>query len=78
MFTPEERAAVGKYAAENGNAKASRKYGKAQFDCSSLSTYLAALKAKVKTGVEEDVEAIPTGRRGRPLLLGELDKDAQK
>ena len=26
-FTPKERAAIGKYAAENGNAKTSRKYG---------------------------------------------------
>ena len=42
------------------------------------SKYLAALKAKVKAGVEEDVEAIPTGTCGRPLLLGELEKDVQK
>ena len=42
------------------------------------SKYLAALKAKVKAGVKEDVEAITTGRRGRPLLLGELNKDVQK
>ena len=42
------------------------------------SKYLAALKAKVKAGVEEDMEAIPTRRCSWPLILGELDKDIQK
>ena len=78
-FTTEEWATIGKYVAENRNAKASRKNGVGESTVRLFkSKYPAALKAKVQAEVEEDMEAIPTGRHGRPLLIGEQDKDVQK
>ena len=78
-FTPEDRAEIGKYAAENGNTRASKKYCVAESTVRLFkSKYLAALKTNTEAGIEEEVRAIPAGKRGRPLLLGELDKDVQK
>ena len=78
-FTPEDRAKIGKYAAENGNTRASKKFCVAESTARSFkSKYLAALKTNVEAGTDEQVKAIPAGKRGRLLLLGELDKDVQK
>ena len=76
-FSPEDRAQIGKYAAENGNAAVVRKYGVGESTARLFKTkYLAALCAQMKNGDSEPVMAIAPGR-GRPLLLGELDKKVQ-
>ena len=72
--TPEDCAEIGKYAAENGNTRASETFCVAESTARSFKCkYLAALKTDVEAGTDK-VKAIPTGKRGRPLLLSELDK----
>ena len=80
------RAQIGRYALENGNAAAVRRFTK-EFDTSlSESTvrslkksYISARDAK-KQKSDEDVtlESLPPKKRGRPLLLSEsIDKQVQ-
>lgn len=79
IFTSEVRKKIAKYAAENGNTRVSKKYCVAESTVRLFkSKYLAALKSDTEAGIEEEVRAIPAGKRGRPLLLGELEKDVQK
>ena len=78
MSEAKDRAEIGKYAAENGNAAAVHKYGIGESTTRLFKTkYLAALSTQMKNGDSEPVTAIAPGRRGRPLLLGELDKKVQ-
>ena len=61
-FSPEDRAQIGKYAAENGNAAAVRKYGVGESIARLFKTkYLAALRAQMKNGDSEPVTAIAPG-----------------
>ena len=78
MSEAKDRAQIGKYAAENGNAAAVHKYGVGESTARLFKTkFLAALSAQMKKGDSEPVTAIAPGRRGRPLLLEELDKKVQ-
>ena len=77
-FNPEDRADIGRYAAENGNAATVRKYGVGESMVRLFKKkYLDELRARVKKQDSEPVTAIAMGRRGRPLLLGELDQKVQ-
>ena len=85
-----EQAQVTKYAVENGNQAAIRRYSKEfsiEIKESTLSTwkskYLAEIERRHKEGLcatsgEIVVSSLPSKKRGRPLLLGEiLDKQVQ-
>ena len=77
-FSPEDRAEIGKYASECGNAAAVRKYNVGESTVRLFKKkYLEALHIRVRNGDIQPVTAILPGRRGRPLLLGELDKKVQ-
>ena len=85
-YTPEERASIGKYAAENGIASAVRHFSRVgskkvpETTARRLKTeYLRRMKELVKDGgvagsTEENVTPIvntlPTKAQGRPLLIG--------
>ena len=81
VYTDEDRARIGRFAAENNNASALKRF-RGDFPDLSESTvrgfkskYLAATK-KMQTG--EIVTSIPSQKRGRPLTLGELDGAVQE
>lgn len=90
-YTPEERAKIGKYAAENGPARAVRHFSKTMSKKLPETTarrlksaYLAEMKALMKKNQTEEIEsvprvlALPKLTQGRPLLLGpELDRLVQ-
>ena len=84
--TPEYKVKVAKFASINGNSVAARKYSKLLEKNLKESTvrlwvknYKLELERKRKAGdVEPDVQVLPTGKRGRPFLLGEkLDGQTQ-
>ncbi len=85
-FTPEEKCAMGKRAAEFGVTASlrhfSKKYPDRYFKESSIRTwrdkYLRELAKKKTNGEEVAVTTLPNKKRGRPLLLGEeLDQQVQ-
>ena len=79
-YSAEERAMIGKYAAENGATKACRHYSKTLITIPETtarrlkSQYLAMLNSKVKTAetqaIVPSVQCLPNLNPGRPLLLG--------
>ena len=87
-YTPEARAAIGKYCAENGPARACQHFSMAGRNLSESTArkfrdeYLAKMKEKIKDNpspVSPCIEALPTRRQGRPLLLGQkLDETVQE
>ena len=79
-FNDEQRARVGKYAAENGNTAALRKF-RSEIPSLGESTvrffkkrYLDELR--VSSGAA--VTTIASKKRGRPLTLGDVDDEVQK
>ena len=87
IFSDEQRATIGKYAAENGNAVAVKKF-KDDFDGglgestvrAFKKRYLEELKKATKENLPGEVPKvtkIANKRRGRPLLLGDVDKEVQ-
>ena len=63
MSEAKDRAQIGKYAAENGNAAAVHKYSVGESTaCLFKTEYLAALSAQMKKGDSEPVTAIAPGR----------------
>ena len=81
IVTPEQKARVAKYTAENGTANAIRRFAKDMPDLKEntvrgwKTVYLRELASRCVTD-EEDVagERLPARPKGRPLLLGqELD-----
>ena len=80
-FTAEDRAAIGRYASENGNAAAVKKF-RATHNVGESTVrsfkkkYLEELKRQVTTGTE--VTSLRAGKRGRKTMLGEqLDTKVQ-
>lgn len=79
-YSPEIRAKIGKYASENGNSKALKKF-KAEVPNlkeSTVRSFKQAYERKLKEvtkkrNVEAQVLAIPSDTRGRPPILLELD-----
>ncbi|CAG2253276.1 PFK [Mytilus edulis] len=77
-YTPETRAKIAKYATEHGNVAAARKFSKdLQLDIKESA--VRAMKKKYlvhsKESNHQPVNALTPEKRGRPLLLGDLDKD---
>ena len=79
-FTDQQQAAIGKYAAECGNAAALPKYQR-EIPGLGESTvrlfkkrYLEQLRASLGT----EVTSIASRKRGHPLALGDVDEDVQK
>ena len=85
-LTPEKKADIGKYAAENGIVSAVRRFSK-DFPGGTLKEttvhgwkvkYLSELGKRKREGGELVVKTLPVAKIGRPLLLGEdLDKKVQ-
>ena len=73
-FTPEDRARIGKYASENGNAAAVKKF-KATHEIGESTVRLFKKKymeeIKKRENPEDEVTTLPTLRRGRKVMLGE-------
>ena len=87
-YSPNDRAKIGKYAAENGATKAARHYSKVMGFTINESTarkmkseYLEKLKAVSGASghdVVPSVTSLPTKHQGRPLLFGkEIDSAVQ-
>lgn len=75
-YTPEIRAKIGRYAAENGNSSASQKFRVPESTVRGFKTqYLQKLK-HVKD--PENITTLHHKLLGRPLKLGSLDKEVQK
>ena len=88
-YTPEERAAVGKYCAENSPARACRYFSTSQKNLPESTArefrdeYLAKTKEMMKddaaSGLSSPIKVLQTKRQGRPLLLGQtLDEIVQE
>ena len=87
IYSPEEKASIGKRAAEHGVTSTIRYYAKKYPERpllkeSSVRTwknkYTAELGRRKRTGGDMDVTELPQKKRGRPLLLGvELDRCVQ-
>lgn len=83
-WSPKDRYSIGKYASENGNAAAMRKYKPdyPNLNESTIRTFKAKYQEELKNAEKEKREpnkAIEKYSRktGRPLLLGELDSMVQ-
>ena len=83
-FAEEDRATIGKFAEQHGNARAVNHF-KGKFDLSESTVryfkqrYLQELGKRARAGDTSDVTTLPTAKRGRKLLLGEsLDKEIQQ
>ena len=82
-FTPENRASIGHYAAENGNASAVKNTELrtmwAEHRALLKRKYLEEVKLRrIMTGVEfEEVRSLPKRMCGKKVLLGELDVKVQ-
>ena len=81
-FTAEDRAKVGKYAAENGIAKAQRPFKELKLSESTIryfrKRYLNKLAQRVKAGDLTEVTQLGVVKRGRKLALGEtLDAEVK-
>ena len=76
IFTPEDRAKVGKYAAQNGVAKAQKNFRKLNLSESTVryfkKAYLAEVSKRAKTGDATKVTHLEVAKRGRKVALGEL------
>ena len=78
------RPVIGKYAAENGNASALKKFkaskpGLIESTVRSFKqNYVSLLQEKRATNDTTPITTIASKKRGRPLTLGELDHDVQK
>ena len=76
-YTDTDRAAIGRYAAEHGNIAAQRDFKSKLPDLgeSTIRSFKKKYLAALSKG--ESVDKIPSMRHGRPLTLGELDKEVQ-
>ena len=82
--TPEQKAKIGKYAAENGTTNAIRHFSKELPNLKEStirgwrSAYVLELKHRTKGDEDLRVDRLPQGKIGRPLMLGEtLDQQVQ-
>lgn len=83
-YSPEDRAKIGRFAAENGNSRAVKKFGFKMGRPVPESTvrsfkkqYLAELKAGGPNKDPSAITALEKKRVGRPLKLGGLDEAVQ-
>ena len=77
-YTPEVCAKIVKYATEHGNVAAARKFSQ-QLEMDVKESAVRVMKKKyllqVKVTKDVPVTELTPEKRGRPLLLGEIDKD---
>ena len=77
-YTPEQKAMIGKYAAEHGNTKAAEHFTKElgiRIAESTVRLHKKAYYALLSEGKNpDDVTAIPSGRKGRPRRVGGVIK----
>ena len=81
VYTDEIKTKIARYAAENGNTRAIRKFSEElgwMIPESTVRNFKRSYLAKVCGGVEPSVVTISSKARGRPLLLGELDGKVQE
>ena len=82
-FSGEDRASIGKYASENRNSNAIKKFKSTHPDLVESTVrlfkkrYLDTVKQNMKQG-DTAVISIPSKRRGRPLMLGDFDPKIQE
>lgn len=73
-YTPEQKAMIGRYAAENGNAKAVQKYTVelgVSVKESTVRQFKKAYYLQLNEGKDpDDIKAIPNKKRGRPSKSG--------
>ena len=85
-LSPEEKAKIGKYASENGVARAVRKFSEKKVKESSIRDWRRMYEKELKDkkqgaqpGIDIVVSASPLKKRGKPPLLGfKLDKYLQE
>ena len=80
-FTPEQHAKIAKYAVHCSNTAATRHFSQ-EFPTLGESTVRVFKKQyqeeTKKKGTEEEISSLPKKKRGRPLILGELDNKVQQ
>ena len=80
-FTPEDQAKIGRYAAENGNAAAVRKF-MVSHSIGESTVWLFKTRyleeTKKQGNPEAEVRVVPTLKRGRKVMLGEELNDKVK
>lgn len=84
-FSPQLRAAIGKYSSLHGSTRAARYYTrvlKRNVNESSVRSIMKAYREEFRQkrlrDEEDEIQELPTKKRGRPLLLGEeIDKQVQ-
>lgn len=73
-YTPEQKAMIGRYAAENGNSKAVQKYTTelgVSVKESTVRQFKKAYYLQLNEGKDpDDIKAIPNKKRGRPSKSG--------
>ena len=87
-FSAEQRASIGRYAAEHGNSAAVKKF-KSDFEQGLGESTVRVFKNRYLEELKEAKETLAVGKapavkeiavktRGRPLLVGEFDADIQR
>lgn len=80
-YTPEQKAVIGRYAAENGNAKAVKKYSSelgVSVKESTVRQFKKAYYLQLHQGKDPDeIKSIPVKKRGRPSKTGLQVKSAE-
>ena len=77
-YSEEDRFKIGKYASENGAAAAVRKFKKSYPDIkeSTIRGFKSKYEEELKVAKRQSrpvAKVIPEKKRGRPLLLGQID-----
>jgi hypothetical protein len=74
VYDPATRAKIGRYATENGNSKAARHFSNVLGTSVGESAVRVMKKAYIQSAKSgQTVSELTHGRKGRPLLLGDLD-----
>ena len=84
-YTLEFKETTAKYAIENGNSRAARKFSTTDMAINEstirswVATYKEELERKRKAGEDSAISSLPEAKRGRPLLLGDtLDNQVKE
>ena len=79
-FTDKQRAAIGKYAVKCGNVAALRKYRPEVSDLgeSTVRLFKKRYLEQLRLSPGTEITSITSRNSGRPVTLGDIDKDVQK
>ena len=80
VYSGEDRAAIGKYAAENGNASAQKHFKKKfpELGEGTVRSFKQKYLSLIANSGNSSITSIPTKCMGRPLALGDFDQEVQK